>query len=496
MSSEKNGTVLLAQRPASDAAPALGQFLQYRATQLHVPQSWIRGIQADWFGAYTPPFVPFWVLKLMREDPQLSLGMGAVKSVFFGIDYRLSGGDPRARAFVQKTMREARWFDWLIKSILNAIDFGFQAHEILWALEPVTFDEDGPGGVPKETIPSAYVVEGLLDVDPEHVSAIALDEKRRLAALSVFGDMSAGIDMTGGLGLGSKIPGDKVLHAVHELEWGNHWGNSVLKRAYLPTLWANHLYVWKMRYMEGKANPPYVGYAPPDNVYDEDKTPEGQVPKSGLDILAQAGIALRGGGFASLPSQLDDKGNQLWKIEVLEDGGRTDQFVTSINHMQALKLRAIFLPERAATQDTATGSFAMADAHVDMFLSILEGIKRHTVLATLNTLTERVVRANFGRATSVPRWEASDLGRQKQKLLEELIKMSLQVPLTLEGGKTVTVSQLLDFTRMLESANVPNKKPSEVARASGAATPTTNTPPSSPGAPPPPASSPNGGPTS
>jgi hypothetical protein len=477
-----NGAVGLSARPGG-GTPDLGQFLRYRPTQLHVPPAWIRGIKAEWFGAYTPPFVPFYILKLMREDPQLSLGLGAVKSVFFGIDYRLGGGDKRARAFAQKTIREARWFDWLVKSILNAIDFGFQAHEILWALEPVTFDEDGPGGVSPETINEAYVVEGFLDVDPEHVSGIALDEKRRLAALSVFADVaSAGVLPSAGIGLGAPIPGEKVLHAVHELEWGNHWGNAVLKRAYLPTLWANHLYVWHMRYMEGKANPPYVGHAPPDNSWDEDKSLDGQVSKNNLDILAAAGMALRGGGFASLPSVLDEKGNQLWSIEVLEDGGRTDQFVTSINHMQALKLRSIFLPERAATQDTATGSFAMADAHVDMFLAILEGIKRHTVLETLNTLTERVVRANFGRATSMPRWEASDLGRQKQKLLEELVKQSLEVPLSLDDGRTYTVAQLIDFTKTLESVNVPSKKPSEVARkpAPAPTAPAQSTPASSP----------------
>src|SRR5947209_1345100 len=88
---------------------------------------WHRFVQADWLGAYTPTRVAFWTLKLMRDDPQLSLGLAAVKAPFFGIDYRVSGGNPRTRAFVRTALTDSPLFGRLLASILNSIDFGFQS---------------------------------------------------------------------------------------------------------------------------------------------------------------------------------------------------------------------------------------------------------------------------------------------------------------------------------------------------------------------------------
>ena len=84
---------------------------------------WQRVVHAEWLGAYTPTRVAFWTLKLMRDDPQLSLGLAAVKAPFFGIDYRVTGGNARTRAFVRKTLTESPLFGRLLASVLNSIDF-------------------------------------------------------------------------------------------------------------------------------------------------------------------------------------------------------------------------------------------------------------------------------------------------------------------------------------------------------------------------------------
>lgn len=441
-------------RRAPDAAKPKGtQFAIYPGVIQNSPRPWARALPAsDWLGQYTPPWVPYWILKIMREDPQLSLGMGAIKSVFFGIDYRFSGGDPKARAFLNKTIIEAPWFDRLKLSILNSLDFGFQSHELLWDMQDVLFDEDGPGGTEPTNLLEANVVDDFVDLDPEEVSTIDIDKYRQMTGITLGGQL-----------LSVSIPAEKVLHATHLFEWSNHWGNSQLKRAYLPFLWVNHLSGHHVRYMEGKANPPYKGTAPVRQLTDDAQS-LAQVGRDSIEVLSEQMTALRGGGAAALPWEPDEKGNNKWSIEVLQDSGRADMFVTSINHLQALKLRAIWLPDRAATQDTATGSFAMADAHIELFLSILEGVKRNTILRAISELGRRVVRANYGKTTSMPSAVGSDLSRQKQALMAELVKLSLDVPLTLDDGRTYTPKQCLNFRENFRSLNIPALDPKEVAR--------------------------------
>ncbi len=440
-----------------ELAPPLGEALQANWPAI-TTGPWHRFVQADWLGPYTPTRVAFWTLKLMREDPQLSLGLAAVKAPFFSIDYRVTGGNPRTRAFVRKTLTDSPLFGRLLGSILNAIDFGFQAHELIWGLANVMIEEDGPGGIKPELVPQAYVLASLGDIDPERVAEITIDEKGHLTGLLVDGTQ--------------RLLGEKLLHAVHQLEWRNWWGNPLLKRAYNPWYWCNWLYLYHMRYMEGKANPPYVGTAPFQSRYDEEKPREKQRPRNSVNVIAEQMASLRGGWAAALPWEPDEKGHNQWGISVLQDGGRVDQFITSINHMQGLKLRALCIPERIATQDTEVGSFAMVREHADIFLTILEGIKQHTVIPALNRIAELLTRYNFGRSAPVPVFEASELSRLRQELLAEIVKQALDVPLTLQDGREYTPAKLIDFQRALEALNVPLLHASDVA--------TTPSPPKTP----------------
>jgi len=443
------GRKLLGKKTPAADGPPLGEVL--RANWPGVTSGpWHRYIHADWLGAYTPTRVAFWTLKLMRDDPQLSLGLAAVKAPFFGIDYRVTGGNVRTRAFARKTLTDSPLFGRLLSSVLNSIDFGFQSHELVWKLANVEIDEDGPGGLVPELVAMAYVLENVGDIDPERISEITVDERGHLKGLLVDGTQ--------------RLPEEKLLHAVHQLEWRNWWGNPLLKRAYNPWYWCNWLYVYHMRYMEGKANPPYVGTAPFESRYEDDKPRDRQRPRNATHVIAEQMAALRGGGAAALPWEPDEKGHNMWGISVLQDGGRVDQFITSINHMQGLKLRALCLPERIATQDTEVGSFAMVREHVDMFLTILEGIKQHTVIPALNRIAFLLTRYNFGRGAPVPVFEASELSRLRQELLAEIVKQALDVPLTLDDGREYTPAKLIDFQRALESLNVPLKKAWDVAK--------------------------------
>lgn len=440
---------------AGDEPPILAQLLvsNFAGISAGPWHSLLRGAAAEWLGPYTPENVATHVLKLMREDPQIKLGRNAIRSPFFGITYRLDQktGTPQTRAFVRKTILETPIFHTLLASILRSFDFGFQTAELLWKLEDVTFDQDGQGGMPPETLPLAAVLSGLVEVDPESVEPV-VNERNELTSIKV-GTV--------------ELPARKCLHAVHEMEWGNWLGTPMLRAPYNPWYWCNFLNLYMMRYGETRITPPLLAYAPFELRYDEDAARSGASPKNALDVIAEQAISLRNGSVAALPDERDEKGNRRFTIEPLRDEGRIEQFILAINHMQALKLRAMCIPERAFTQDTETGSFAMVKEHVDAFLMNLEVFKLGTVIPALNWVAERVVRANF-RSAPAPLFVASELARAKQEAMFDLVSKALDVPLTLDDGKTYTPKQLIDFVRCLESMNVPHFQPKDVARAADA----------------------------
>lgn len=400
----------------------------------------------------------------MRRDAQIALGLAALKSPFFGIEYHVKGGNPITRAFVRKVLLESPIFDDLKWSVLNSLDFGHQAHELVWDLADVVVDPDADGPEPPVSLPSKYVLKKVKDLDPERVEVL-VDAFDELASVR-FNGLE-----------GISIPAEKVLLAIHQREFGSPIGESILDRAYQFWHFCNVQYLLLNRYLEQRGNPPLIGTAPNEVRYDEDRPASGQKPRHCLDVLNEQMINLRSGGACALPFEVDAAGNLKWKIEVLADGGRTETFLGAINHYNGMKLRALFVPERIATQDTQVGSFAMVKEHVDVFFGMLEVIKRRTVLAPLNEIARVLTRSNFGASAPVPIIDASELSRFKSELLGEVVKTILTTPRVLPNGAVFTGADFVDINKSLEAANIPAVSVKELMGRKKSATPIAASPP-------------------
>jgi hypothetical protein len=416
---------------------------------------WSRLADAQWLGPFTPTLISHSIRRLMRRDPQIGLGLAALKSPFFGIEYRAVGGNKTTQAFLKRVLLESPIFDHLKWSCLNSLDFGYQTHELVWDVANVTIDPDGDGGASPTTYPSSYVLSRVRDLDPDRVE-ILVDAFDEIAAVKV------------GAAVGTvSLPAQKVLHAVHQQEFDNHLGESILDRVYNHWHWVNVLYLLLNRYLEQRGNPPLIGTAPNEVRVDE----HGLNPKHCLKVLAEQMAALRSGGACALPFEIDEKGNLKWKIDVLQDGGRTETFITAIHHYEGMKLRGLYIPERIATQDTQTGSFAMVKEHVDVFFSMLEVIKVRTLLDPINRVATLLQKANFGESTPISRIEGSEISRLKHQLLGDIVTKIIALPHTLPNGKVVMGSAFIDVPKSLEAVNVPRKPIEEVVKESELAVP-------------------------
>lgn len=429
--------------------PKLGAIVQNASSAGLMTSPHTRLEDAKWLGPYTPDFVPHYIRKRMRRDPQIALGLAALKSPFFGISYWIDSksGTPTTRAFLRRVLLESKIFEHLIWSCLNSLDFGYQSHELIWALADVTIDPDGDGGRPAETLKNRYVLKKIRDIDPERVE-ILVDAFDELAGINVSTDF-----------LGVSLPAEKVLHAVHQKEFDNLLGESILDHDYNPWFFCNVQYLLLNRYLEQRGNPPLIGMAPNELRYDEDRAREGQKPQNALDVLARQMAALRSGGACSLPFEVDEKsGNLKWSIDVLADGGRTETFIHAINHYEGLKLRGLYVPERIATQDKSVGSHALAETHLDVFFGMLEVIKKRTVLAPINEVAALLQCANFGDSVSLARVEASEISRLKHELLGELVKQIIHLPRRHDDGTFFTGADMVDLPAALQAVNVPRRR--------------------------------------
>jgi hypothetical protein len=406
----------------------------------------------DEFGSFTPTAIPMWVRKLMRKDPQLRLGLNALCSPFFSTPYRLDGGTPDVRGFIRKTFLDAPLFTKVLRTSLNALDFGYQAHEIQWTRKDVRFDPDGPGGESARVVRDAWVIDRIDDLDPEMTELLQDDETREFAGVRFAN--------------GEDIDPEKVLLVTHDAEFQCWLGSSVLDPAYPSWYTANWIYTYFSRYLEKKADPPAVGRAPIDARYQDDEALAGQDAADPTEVLGQQLMALKNGGAMVLPSTVDENGNPEYSIDFLTDDKRVDQFLPALQHFQDLKLRALGIPERVLTQDSSVGSFAMAESHASVFWSTRQKDLRDVILTTFTEqIIRRLVEANFGSEAEVPRLEAANLGREGRQLQADILKDQLDTTRTTEDGKTWTLGEAVDVRKLAEANGIPLLRVEDVARA-------------------------------
>jgi hypothetical protein len=369
--------------------------------------------------------VPVRILKKMRTDAQISLGLSAVKAPITGASWWAVSRHEEAARFVEAAMRPV-WAD-CVKACLNAVDFGYQAAEKVFEVREVEYEFGG-----RRQRRRGVVYRKLRDIDPEEAE-IAVDERG---------------DFAGVKAAGAYLPPEKCFVMTLAKEWGNLYGTSRLEAAYEPWYWASVMYLFANRYFERKGDPAVIGRAPA-----EERTAADGSRVRTLDEAAKVISSLRSGGTAVFPDERDERGNQRWSFEYMLDDKRADMFISYIEHLQVMKLRAILVPERTVTQDQASGSYAMASEHTETFLRNEETLLSEIVEHVNKYLVRPLVEFNFGPGVDV-RIETAGVRRKNEALLRDIL---FKVIDTEAGGKSRT-AEIVDGVRLLEQLNVARKQ--------------------------------------
>lgn len=360
-------------------------------------------------------------LKKMRVDPQIALGLSAVKSPITGVTWWAVSADEDAARFVEAAL--APVWTHVMRTSLAAVEFGFQAAEKVFEVRDVEYEVGG-----RKRTRRGVVYRKLRDLDPEEAT-IAVDDR------GDFAGVRAG---------GAFLPPEKCFVMTLGKEWGNLYGQSRLEPAYEPWYWASVMYLFANRYFERKGDPAIIGRAPAEERIDS----EGNRVRT-LDEAARVISSLRSGGTAVFPDERDDSGNQRWSFEYLVDDKRADMFISYIEHLQVMKLRAILVPERTMTQDASAGSYAMASEHTETFLRNEETLLSEIVEHVNRYIVRPLVEFNFGPGVDA-RIETGGVRRKNESLLKDILFKVIDAE---AAGKSRT-AEIVDAVKVLEQLNV------------------------------------------
>jgi hypothetical protein len=371
----------------------------------------------------------------MRLDPQLRLALAAIKAPIVSLPWRAESAEPGLARFVEAALRPL-WRS-LVRSALNAVDFGFQVHEKVWQVADLAVEGPrGAGGRSLRIYRDAVTYRKLKDLDPASV-VILTDETGDFAG---FRQLATDV----------VVPAEKAFVVTCEREWGNLYGSGRLDAAYEPWYWCRVMYASCNRYFERKGDPPIKGHAPAEVRLDA----EGNEVNS-LDEANAVIQSLRAGGTAVFPDERDEHGNPRWDFNFLLDDKRADMFLAYIQHLEVLKLRALLVPERVLTHEGAAGSYALAEEHTDTFLRSEELLIQELLDHVNRYLVPQLVFYNFGPDVPPVRITTPGLSRANQELMKELVLRLLAA----EGGARVAqqpaLASLLDAVKLLEELNLP-----------------------------------------
>ncbi|MFO7898090.1 MAG: hypothetical protein R6V58_03405, partial [Planctomycetota bacterium] len=320
----------------------------------------LTALTASFVGPYRPGAIGVEAKKRMRRDPQIALGLAAIKAPVMNV--AREGGwwiEGRSEELVDAVAELVRpLVRPLVRSCLNAVEFGHQAHEKVWELRTL-----GSGA-------TVYAYRKLKDLEPGTFELYA-DEHGRYAGLR-----QPHMD--------APIPPEKTFVMTLNKEWGNLYGRGRLDAAYEPWYWSSVIYQFANRYFERKADPVVKAYAPPEVRPD----PHTGAEEHNLDALNAELASLRSSGSIALPDERDEHGNRRWDVEYLLDDQRGQMFRDYLEHLDAKKLRGLFVPERSLTQDGSVGSHAAARQYADTFLLMEAGLLTDLV----GQINEHVIR--------------------------------------------------------------------------------------------------------
>jgi phage gp29-like protein len=394
------------------------------------------------------------VFEEMRKDDQVKAALAFKKHTVIATGWTVSS--PEGQPEDWEPTRFVRWvlenldpteigsvtLDGDLFEILGALDFGFSLTEKLW-----TTIEYGPfaGQI------------GLKSLKTRAPHTFRFDQ-------DAFGNLrDDGIIQDGNtVEAAGRLPRDKFVLFSYMSEFSNPYGTSDLEAAYFPWWIKNNSQKWLAMLLERLGIPPIFGLYSP-NAYST-----GTLVKDLKDIMTN----LQAATFGIIPRPTKDA-LEFWAPELA--GQATRVFIPSLEYLNQAIARALLMPGLLGmTADTSQGSFARARIHFDVFLLVIEKIRKDIEQVVMcHQVVRPLCELNYPGLTTYPLWRFMPLTDDlRLDLLDKWKDLTAQKVVTPQPEDEVYIRKLMKFPEKragegpADGANGPDG-----AAAGGAATP-------------------------
>ena len=315
-------------------------------------------------------------IRELREDPTVQLARWAVLSPMIHTPWVYEhniGRKPTKRMlrFVEENFGPIRDF-FLSQAVFGALDFGWQPFEIV-------YKTDGK---------RIYV---------ERLKALLQDYTQILIYLNT-GNF-AGFTNQAATYIEEQLLTERYACNINFSAEGTDWyGSSVYKSLRSTIANWNDVNKAANRYDRKIAGATWVIYYPVGNTpYNGVSTPNDQIAKALLDSLESSGnVAIPDEIQDWVDDTIDHEAKGKWRIELISsDSSSAQNFIDRQKYLDALKMRAFGLPERAILEGSH-GTKAESVVHGDIALSIVDS--RHRLLTYWVNLyvVPQLMLLNFG----------------------------------------------------------------------------------------------------
>ncbi len=337
---------------------------------------------------YNPEKIQVKTFRKMRRDYQINACLNVLTFTLQKMDWYVDGGTNKVNKHVDYALRLI-WHE-IIKGMTKSFWAGYSP-----MVKVFTHDKNG-----------MVIYKRLKDLSPE-TCRVKIDPKTR--AYNGF------TQFPGMGGLEQDIPTEQTFWYPNDMEDGNYYGVSRLISAYDPWYRSEIIHLFANRYYERFGEPLVIGRAPNDLVKDDNGA-----AKNAMDIMQSALTNLKSHSSTTIPSETDDKGNQIYDIKYLESQMRGADFDTYLKRLDMEKARAIFIPDLLLGVSNI-GSHALGKEHKETFINGLMGTFDLMVSYIQKYLIPDLVKYNFGEKATIPTFKYLPMGRVDDDLLVNVV---------------------------------------------------------------------------
>ncbi|QDU60010.1 hypothetical protein Pan216_08470 [Planctomycetes bacterium Pan216] len=171
-----------------------------------------------------------------------------------------------------------------------------------------------------------------------------------------------------------------------------------------------------------------------------------------MDVMRERCNEIESGGVLVLSSKTNREGRYLYDYQESPEQKESGPLELRRKSLDAAALRSLGIPERAITQDSSTGSYAMASTHLSVLLHTCEGILAQLATSFERYVIRKLVELNWpeDRRPSV-RLTRQPLGSRRKEQLIELVGSLLTAP----HVSPWFTNGVVDARKLFEIANVP-----------------------------------------